>query len=151
MADAGHDDPRAPAISSGVTRRRELGAQRRERLAHRRQIAGAVIDERNHSSPFVLGSIFAMPLVFRARHPQRARERLEARLDLVMVRASVHHLEMHVGARAHREALEEIVHELRSADRRPAGRVTLVSTTVCGRPPRSMAATASVSSIGITK
>ena len=37
----------------------ELGAERRQRLAHRRQVAGAVVDERDHSSPFVLGSIFA--------------------------------------------------------------------------------------------
>ena len=36
-----------------------LGADGRERLAHRRQVAGAVIDERNHNSPFVLGSVRA--------------------------------------------------------------------------------------------
>ena len=48
---------------AGAARRRrrdvKLGAERRERLAHRRQVAGAVVDERDHSSPFVLGSIFA--------------------------------------------------------------------------------------------
>ena len=36
-----------------------LSADRRERFAHRRQIAGAVIDQRNHRSPFVLGSVRA--------------------------------------------------------------------------------------------
>ena len=41
-----------------------FGADRRERLAHRRQIAGAIIDERNHNSPLVLGSIRARRLSF---------------------------------------------------------------------------------------
>ena len=36
----------------------------RERLSHRRQVAGAVVDERDHSRPFVLGSIFARRLSF---------------------------------------------------------------------------------------
>ena len=51
--------PDALAHSSGDCGVPELGAERRERLAHRREVARAVVDERNHSSPFVLGSIFA--------------------------------------------------------------------------------------------
>ena len=37
----------------------ELRAECRKRLPHRREIAGAVVEQRDHSSPFVLGSIFA--------------------------------------------------------------------------------------------
>ena len=148
----GHDDAarrrRAPPAARGVA---TVSAERRQRLAHRRQVAGAVIDQRDHSRPFVLGSIFAMPLVLRARHAQRARERLEARLDLVMIRAAVQHLEVHVGARAAGEALEEVVHELGSADRRPGGPSPWCRRRYAARPPRSTAATASVSSIGMTK
>ena len=68
MADAGHDD----GARAGEIRRRlaasELRAHRRESLAHRGQVAGAVIDQRNgphalsllpHSSPLVLGSVRA--------------------------------------------------------------------------------------------
>ena len=51
--------PRAAARSSGVSASDDSAAKRRERLADRREIAGAVVDQRDHSSPFVLGSIFA--------------------------------------------------------------------------------------------
>ena len=60
VADAGHDDRRrrraAPLVSRGVTNSAPSAVKR---LAHRREVAGAVVDERDHSSPFVLGSIFA--------------------------------------------------------------------------------------------
>src|SRR6185295_4713991 len=52
------------------------------------------------------------PLVLRHGHAQRAGERLEDRLDVVMARASVQHFDVDVGARADGEALEEVVHEL---------------------------------------
>ena len=42
-----------------------------------------------------------------------ARERLEDRLDLVMAGAPVEHLDVNVGPRPLREALEEVLHELR--------------------------------------
>ena len=59
VADARHDEAaRAPALL-GCRRDDEVGAECGERLADRRQIAGAVVDERNHNSPFVLGSILA--------------------------------------------------------------------------------------------
>ena len=45
-------------------RREHVGADRGERLAHRRQVAGAVVDERDHSRPLVLGSIRASRLSF---------------------------------------------------------------------------------------
>jgi len=45
-------------------RRHELGAERRQGLAHRGEIAGAVVHERDHNNPFVLGSIFASRLSF---------------------------------------------------------------------------------------
>ena len=37
----------------------EVDPERRERLPHRRQVAGAVVDQSDHSRPLVLGSIFA--------------------------------------------------------------------------------------------
>ena len=84
----------------------------REGLSHRRQVAGAVVDQRDHSRPLVLGSIFARRLSFEHATRKRARERLEARFDLVVVRAPVHHLEVHVGAGGLRKPLEEIVDQL---------------------------------------
>ena len=72
VADARDDDAARAASSPGVVGVQTLGAERRERLAHRRQVAGAVVDERDHSRPFVLGSIFASALVLRAGHAQRA-------------------------------------------------------------------------------
>ena len=62
--------PKCPTPGTTMpSRRRELGgvggreqvrARGREALADRREVAGAVVDERDHSSPFVLGSIRAM-------------------------------------------------------------------------------------------
>ena len=60
VADARHDDAASPAPSSaGAAGVKSSAPTRRKRLPHRRQIAGAVVDERDHSSPFVLGSICA--------------------------------------------------------------------------------------------
>ena len=125
-----------------------------KRLAHRRQIAGAVVDERDphdHSSPFVLGSMRASRRSFAHGDAQRAGERLEHRLDLVMARSAVQHLHVHVRPRALCEAFEEVAARARSADRRPARPAASGRPTAWTRPPRSIAATASVSSIGITK
>ena len=61
------------------------------------------------------------PPVLRARDAQRARERLEHRLDLMVARSAVQHLHVHVGARALREALEEV---LTSSDCRSPTRST---------------------------
>src|SRR6185436_17712073 len=52
------------------------------------------------------------PAILCAGHPQRARERLEDRLNLVMARAAVEDLDVDVRPRADGEALEEIVHQL---------------------------------------
>ena len=60
VADAWHDDRRRPrAESAGLDGVETLGAERGERLADRGEISGAVVDERDHNSPFVLGSIRA--------------------------------------------------------------------------------------------
>ena len=56
--------PRALVELAGRLGREDVGADRGERLAHRREVAGAVVDERDHSSPFVLGSILASRLSF---------------------------------------------------------------------------------------
>ena len=62
VADAWHDD-RGRAFEIGRQRRVvQLGADGGERLAHRREVAGLVVDEGNHSSPLVLGSIRASRL-----------------------------------------------------------------------------------------
>ena len=60
----------------------------------------------------MLGSIRARRRSFAQATPQRARERLEHRLDLVMARAAVEHLDVDVGPRADGEAFEEIVDQL---------------------------------------
>src|SRR6185369_2947194 len=44
--------------------REERRPQRGERFAYRRQVAGLVVDQGDHSRPFVLGSIFASRLSF---------------------------------------------------------------------------------------
>ena len=59
VSDARDDDTLDVVEIGRHARCQHLGADRRERFAHRRQIAGAVIDQRNHSSPFVLGSVRA--------------------------------------------------------------------------------------------
>ena len=64
MADAGNDDAVGAAELTGNGRRPDVGADGRQRLPHRRQIAGAVIDQRDHSRPLVLGSVFASRLSF---------------------------------------------------------------------------------------
>ena len=106
-------DPRA-------SRRVQLGARGGEALADRRQVAGAVVDERDHSSSLVLGQRPRQPPVLRARVAQRAGERLEHRFDLVVAGAAVEHLHVDVGAGALREAVEEVVHQLRLRGRRRA-------------------------------
>src|SRR6266567_3166079 len=50
--------------------------------------------------------------VFRAGDAKRAREGLEDRLDLMMAGSAVQNLHVDVRARALREPLEEILHEL---------------------------------------
>ncbi len=82
-------------------------------LGDRRQIAGAIVDERDRSQQSLRRRQHPRePAVARARDAQRAGERLEDRLDLVMTRPAVQHLQVHVGARGRREALEEVLHEL---------------------------------------
>ena len=79
VADARHDERRRarrtrPA-SRGVSNSR---AQRRERLAHRRQVAGAVVDERNHRRLLTAGpscSAASSPAARPSRTPRAARGR----------------------------------------------------------------------------
>ena len=80
----------------------------------------------------------------------RAREAFEDRFDLVMVRAAVEHLRVQVRAGVIHEAAEEILHQfgLQVADQ---PHLDPVLYTSAGRPPRSSATTASVSSMGSTK
>src|SRR5205807_332569 len=52
---------------------------------------------------------------------QRARERLEHRFDLVMARAAVQHLHVHVAPGPEREALKKVVDELRLQIADPRG------------------------------
>ena len=76
------------------------------------QIAGAVVEQRDHSRPFVLGSIFASRRSFAQATRSARANALKQRFDLVVVRTSVQHLQVDVGARAHGKALEEVVHQL---------------------------------------
>ncbi|MNC93256.1 hypothetical protein D3C83_98400 [compost metagenome] len=59
MPDARNHDSTGAAQFAWHGGRPHRRVQGGEGLSHRRQVAGAVIDERDHNSPFVLGSIFA--------------------------------------------------------------------------------------------
>ena len=58
MSHSGKDELVGPADQMGIVSHNRVNSQVIERLFYRRQIAGLVIDDRDHSSPFVLGSIF---------------------------------------------------------------------------------------------
>ena len=59
VADARNDEPLGRGQFGGIAGVQNRGPHRAERLAHRGQVAGAVVDERDHNSSLVLGSIFA--------------------------------------------------------------------------------------------
>ena len=59
MADAWHDDGVRPVEIGSRGGHEEIGAEGGERLLDGRQVAGVIVDQCNHSSPFVLGSIRA--------------------------------------------------------------------------------------------
>ena len=112
MADARHDDRGRPLEIGRRRRVVQLGANRGERLAHRRQVAGLVVDERNHSSPLVLGSMRASRLSFAQATRSARANALNTASILMMARSAVQHLDVDVRARADREALEEVVDQL---------------------------------------
>ena len=59
VADSRDDDTLGIVERARTLGSPNLGPDRRERFAHRRQVAGSVIDKRDHKSPFVLGSVRA--------------------------------------------------------------------------------------------
>ena len=74
--------PSAPANLRRRLRREHLGAGRGQRLAHGRQVAGAIVDQRDDSQqPLRARQHPLQPPVLRAGDAQRARERLEHRFD----------------------------------------------------------------------
>ena len=102
----------APSRSAGAAGTK-IRRRSRERLAHRRQIASAVVDRaRSQQSLSCSAASWRQLLVLRAGDAQRAGERLEDRLDVMVARPAVQHLHVDVGARADREAFEEVVDEL---------------------------------------
>ena len=64
VTDAGDDDGVCARELAGDCRCPDVRTDRAERFPHRREVAGAVVDERDHSRPFVLGNIFARRLSF---------------------------------------------------------------------------------------
>src|SRR5438876_1196870 len=62
--DAGYDDGACPLEIDWRRRVVQIGVNRGERFAHRCQVARLVIDQGDHSSPLVLGSIRASRLSF---------------------------------------------------------------------------------------
>ncbi len=88
-----------------------LRAQMIKRLLHRSEIAGAKINDRDHSNPFVLGSSRAICLSRQQAARKRSRERLEQRFNLVMIGAAVENSRMNIGLRAAGKAVKEIVHQ----------------------------------------
>ena len=87
-----------------------LRAEMAQGLEHRGQIARFVVDDgyAHHKQSFGRGQHFAELFVARAGYAQGARKGLEDGLDLVMVRAAVHGLDVNVGAGAAGEAFEEV-------------------------------------------
>ena len=81
----------------------------------------------------------------------RAREALEDRFDLVVIRAAVQNLRVQVGAGVIHEAAEEIFHQFGLQIAHQPHLHQISCRPAPGRPPRSSATTASVSSIGSTK
>src|SRR5262245_54683213 len=64
MSDARDDDAARLAKRIRSFRHEHVGADRRQRLLDGRQVSGLVIDQRDHSRPFVLGSMRASRLSF---------------------------------------------------------------------------------------
>ena len=64
----------------------------RIRLHHRSQIARSVINDGDHNSPFVLGSMRPIWRSLPAGDPQGPRERFEQGFNLVMIRSTVQYL-----------------------------------------------------------
>ena len=82
-----------------------------KRLLYRIQVARAIIHDRDHRSPLVLGSILPKRRS-REQATRRARANaLKSRFDFVMAGASVEHARVDIGASATRKALEEIAHQ----------------------------------------
>ena len=152
VADAGHDDAGGAGELVRRVRHEDVGADRRR--APSSPTSGCRPCSRSARSQQPLR---ARQHAREARDPSRTATRsaranaLNTASILVMARAAVEHLDVHVGARADARSLRRNRARARSADRRRARRCTCRSTTACGRPPRSIAATASVSSIGMTK
>ena len=98
----------SPSVTTG------LCAQMPQRLEHRGEVAGLVVDDgdAHQSKPLVDGSICAELLVARAGDAQGACEGLEDGFDLVVIGAAVHGFDVHIGASAAGKAFEEIGDEL---------------------------------------
>src|SRR5262249_55024607 len=64
MADAGHDDPARACEFTGCLGRIKGCAHGGQRFSDGGEIPRLVVDQRDHRSPFVLGSAFAIRLSF---------------------------------------------------------------------------------------
>src|SRR5580765_6002370 len=141
MSHARDDDAARLAKRIRSFRHEHVGANRRQRLLDGRQVSGPVIDQRDHRRPLVLGSMRASRLSFaHATRSARANalktasilwwlERPYRTLTWTFARAPI--------AKPSKKSCTSSV--CRSPTRAAA---TWSETTACGRPPRSMAATA---------
>ena len=115
------------------------------------QVAGAVIEDGNHNKPLGRRQLLFEARVLRARVAHRAREALEDRLDLVVIRPAVQHLGVQIRAGVVRRSRRRNPRPVRSADRRPAASSPGPYRPARGGRPDRRATTASVSSMGSTK
>src|SRR5207302_2917150 len=142
MTDARHDDRVGGGEIVGPLRREQLRAERGKRFAHRREITRLVVDQRNHRRPLVLGSIFASRLSF-------ATATRSARANALNTASMWWWLDRPYRTFTCTFARAPIANPSKkswtsSVCRSPTfTSLTLRSTTACGRPPRSIAATAS--------
>jgi hypothetical protein len=133
----------------GITDDARLNAKSFQRVTHRAEIGAAGIDQgqRGHRVPLVARQFSAFAL---DRLAQRARQRLEAGLDLVVVVVALHlQVEVQAGDASHSERKKC---GTSSVGRSPTrSRLNSPSNTKYGRPLKSSAALARVSSIGRVK
>ena len=108
VSDARQNELGRLANARGIADQFVIRPDRTERVLHRAQIPGAVIENRNHNNPLVEGNWSFNRAIRRARIAHGPRETLEDRLDLVMVRPSIQNLGVQIRARVIHEAAEEI-------------------------------------------
>ena len=146
-ADAGQDHPLRTGQAVRIAHQPHRRAQSLQCVAHRTEVGATGIDQRNvaHSAPWCS----AAPCPGGPAPAQCARQCLEAGLHLVVIVVAAH-LKVEVQAAGIAQRAEEVRHQL-GGHVTHRSRLNSPSNTKYGRPLKSSAALASVSSIGSVK